>query len=61
MRLEGSGTPTIAMPSGPSNPEISEEFTAAPEVVYSPIVLAKLPLPKKVRDEDAIRARSAGE
>jgi len=41
MRLEGSGTPTIAMPSGPSNPEISEEFTVAPEVVYSPIVPMK--------------------
>ena len=47
--LLGSGAMvgTIAMPNGPSNPEISEEFTVAPEVVYSPIVLAKLPVPKK--------------
>jgi hypothetical protein len=30
--------PDTAMPVGPFNPTISEAFTVAPEVVYSPTV-----------------------
>ena len=32
--------PDTAMPSGSTNPETSEAFTVAPDVVYAPIVFA---------------------
>jgi hypothetical protein len=38
--VAGSGVEvTVTIAKGTSNPEISEAFTVAPEVVYSPIVL----------------------
>ena len=46
--MPGSGDASIAMSSGlfNPNPEISEAFTVAPEVVYSPMLPAPdTPLP----------------
>ena len=45
------------MPPGWSNPETSEAFTVAPEVVYSPIVSVATVRDKQIRSRhrDAIR------
>jgi hypothetical protein len=37
-KTNADGSGTTAIPHGPFNPVISEAFTVAPEVVYSPIV-----------------------
>jgi len=56
-RLLGSETVdvgTIAMPCGESNPEMSEAFTVAPEVVYSPTVPKFVDVTNKSEPDTAI-------
>ena len=45
MFVTNRSDPDTAMPSGPFNPEMSDAFTIAPDVVYSPIV------PSRIRDK----------